>query len=237
MSARTELENIKKHIGVAFQRSGDKSNYVKFVEEQAAQEEAKIQAVVSEQNRLMREVEAKKRSVAVQAERRRMQTEESPDIYQVTPRMTVDQLPQGMTTEQVTAAIQTAVAQFRSKIEISKADWSFLCNVMQANEVNATDVTVWETVLSWAISRLENLERGGPIPEKVAPELVVEEEWRNPFPESSLRSVNSGLQRPPKSGHRHSSRMPRASEPRMVTVAQVSPLSPLSIRHCRHSNL
>lgn len=184
MGAIQELDNIRKIANtVGFKRSGDGNGYLAFVTQEAAKEQQQIDAIVSETNKTMRAVEAKKRSVAVQAERRRLQQHETPEVYDVIPQVNLADMAQ-LTTEQVTQKVADAVKVFRSRIEISKADWALLCNFLAQNSVDATDVAVWEKSLQFIIDRLTLIEQGGPIPEPVVAQ-VEPQEAKNPYAFSS----------------------------------------------------
>jgi hypothetical protein len=184
MGAIQELDSIRKIAStVGFKRAGDKDNYLAFVTEQAAKEQQQIDSIVSDTNRLMREVEEKKRQEAVREERRRLARKETPEVYQVIPRVNPADL-NNLTDEQVTQKIADAVKMFRSRIEISKADFTLLCNFLEQNSIDATSAAVWEKALQFIIDRLTLIENGGAIPTPVeAPQVKPEDV--NPYSFSS----------------------------------------------------
>lgn len=197
MSFSQELERIQEIAKTTGRIANQKGGYIEYIEQAAKAEKEKIASIVSETNKAMRQVEAKKRAVAVQTERRRLQKEATPEMHTEggIPRMTRDDVPSEITEEQMADVISQAIKKLRSKIDISKSDFTFLLNVMSVNEVNAMDVTVWERVLDWAIKRLELIEQGGPIPEKVVPPQVKPEDV-NPYRyDDSPRSAYAQFER------------------------------------------
>lgn len=181
-----DLKQIKAIANaVGFKRAGDGNGYLAWVKEEAAKEQEKINAIVSETNKTLRELEAKKRAVAVQKERRRLQIKSSPEMHTQCgiPRVGSEAV-NGMTEDEVTIAIKSAVATFKSRIDISKTDFTFLTNVMSVNEVDPRLPENWELVLDWCIQRLTLIETGGPIPNSVeAPQVKPEDV--NPYSFSS----------------------------------------------------
>lgn len=189
MSKVEELKRIREFAKTLGGRpSGQKGSYLEFVEEQAAREEAQIQAIVSEQNETLRKIAQEERLIAVREERRRMQKEETPEVYATIPQVSAADI--NLTPEQVTQKIAEAVKLFRSRIEISKADWTLLCNFLEQNSIDATDVAVWERALQFIIDRLTLLESGGPLPEPPAPPPPPDPADVNPYPyNDSIRSA------------------------------------------------
>jgi hypothetical protein len=179
------IREIAKELGTGFQRSGDRSNFLDFIEAEEKAAQSKIASIVCEQNRLMREIAKKKRLAAVRAERQRLQKEPTTEIYSVVPHFTLAQIPPEMTQEQIAEVLRSAISAFRNKIEISKADWTLLLNFMSVNEINAMDVAVWEKALQFIIDRLTSIEQGGPLPEKPVTQQAEPQEPKNPYPQSS----------------------------------------------------
>ncbi len=184
MSAINDLANIQKIANaVGFKRSGQEDGYLNFVKEQAVKEQQQIDSIVSEANETLRKINQEERLIAVREERRRLQTQETPEVYDSIPRVTPSDL-SNLTDEQVTQKLKDAFNLFRSRVEISKADFTLLVNFLEQNNLDCTDASVIERALQFIIDRLTLIQDGGPIPQPGVVTPVVQEE-KNPFPESS----------------------------------------------------